>query len=48
MAPEDQEAIDVWQSLNAELRDVVRALPELPDAVREGIVAMVKVASAKK
>ncbi len=42
---ETQEMARLWQSLPPELREVVQALPDLPGAVKAGIIAMVKVAS---
>ena len=43
-SPEDLEAIKTWRTLTPELREVAMALPELPQAVRAGITAMVKAA----
>jgi len=45
---EEADAVAAWQALTPELRDVVRALPRLPEAVKAGIVAMVKSCVAGK
>ena len=44
-SPEDLEAVEIWRALTPELRAVVKALPELPQAVRVGITAMVRAAT---
>ena len=47
LSPEDAEAVQVWGKLSAEEREVVRALPTLPDPVRAALLAMVKAASVQ-
>jgi len=40
--------MDLWSSLTPELRKVAQGLPDLPEAVRAGIVAMVKAAEKER
>ena len=45
IAPIDlQQLVELWYSIGPDLREAVAAFPELPDAVKAGIVAMVRVA----
>lgn len=43
-----QNLAEFWNSLTPELRGVVLALADLPEAVKAGIVAMVKAAAGKE
>ena len=47
LTPEQLDALHVWQALTPELQEAVRALPNVSEAVKAGIVAMVKVATGR-
>ena len=40
--------MDLWQSLTPELRKVTQRLPNLPEAIKAGIVAMVKASEKER
>jgi len=42
LSEQQREAMDLWRSLTPELSKVAQGLPDLPESVRAGIVAMVK------
>jgi len=42
LTDQERQALEIWRSLSPELREVVQGLPDLPEAVKAGIVAMVK------
>ena len=48
LSDEERNALDLWQSLTPELRKVAQRLPNLPEAIKAGIVAMVKAAEKER
>jgi hypothetical protein len=42
------EVVELFQSLPPELQEVVRALPKLPDGIKDTIVTIVKAAVSQK